>query len=106
MNTNSSTDTTVADTIAQQMGGVRRIRTMLGATKVYAAGQALTIKWPNRQRSKGNKVVVTLMPSDTYQVQFFNSTMGSDKLVKSYDDVYCDQLVSVFEKQTGWYLHI
>lgn len=96
-------DTAVAATIAHQMGGVARLKIMLGA-KVFYHDNAITVKWPNKERSRGNKCVVTLMPSDTYQVKFYNSTTRADKLVKTYDNVYCDQLIEIFEKQTGWYL--
>jgi hypothetical protein len=60
------------------------------------------IKWPNRNRSKGNVVEIALQPDDTYDMTFYNGT----KVVKAYHSVYADQLRELFEKQTGWFLSI
>lgn len=94
----------VSKTIAEQMGGVGRLRLMLGA-QLVGVENGLRIKWPSRERSRGNVCVVTLTPADTYRVEFFNATKTTCKMVAAFDDVYCDQLVAVFERQTGWYLH-
>jgi hypothetical protein len=93
----------IADTIAEQMGGLRRLKMMLGA-EVYAKPNGLAFKWPARQRSRGNYVEITLQPSDTYNMEFFNASRAGKKSVKIFRDIYNDQLVDAFEKQTGWYL--
>ena len=96
----------VAETIAKQMaGGVNKLRMMLGATLV-GTENSLRIKWPNRTRSKGNVCIVTLDPSDTYTVEFFNQGGSAIKSVKRHEGVYCDQLKPIFETQTGWYLSL
>ena len=87
----------IAKTIAQQMGG--KMKSMLGAT-LTAVENGLQIKWPNKQRSKGNICVVTLTPSDTYDMEFFNNT----KSVKKYTDLHAEDLIPTFESQTGWVL--
>lgn len=95
----------VSDTIVQQMGGFGRIKVMLGA-KVFELPNGIGIKWPNKQRAKGNYVEIRLEPSDTYTMEFFNVSGSSKKSVKKYEDVYFDSLVEIFEKQTGWFLSI
>lgn len=97
----------VANTIAEQMGGHRRLRAMLGAQLMaLSGGKGLGIKWPNKKRSKGNYVEITLRGDDTYDMEFFNVSNRASKSVKTYRGVYFDQLVEIFEKQTGWYLRI
>jgi hypothetical protein len=90
----------VAKTILDQFGGKMALVLIGGKAKVVENGQGIGIKWPNKQRSKGNYVEIVLKPDDTYEMTFFNGT----KKVKSYDGVYADQLQDIFEKQTGWYL--
>jgi hypothetical protein len=96
----------VVQTIVQQMGGPGRLRVMLGAQVVQIDNKTVGITFPNKTRSKGNHVEVKLLPSDTYKMEFFNVSVKGKKLVKKYTDVYNDQLVDLFEKQTGWYLRL
>ena len=98
-------DDSIGRTIADQMGGAGKMRAMLGAT-VTAIPNGLAIKWPNKQKTKGDLVEITLEPSDTYTMRFYNSSRGGKKLVKEYDDVYFDQLVSTFEDWSGWRLSL
>lgn len=93
----------VADVIAQQMGGVGKLKVMLGA-KVMKSGDTLVIKWPNKERSKGNLCEIKLEGDDTYTMSFFNASGANKKLVKEYTGIYADQLKKTFESQTGWYL--
>lgn len=99
---------TVANTIALQMGGAGRIRRMLGrapmATTV-GAEHGLVIRWPSRHASRGNSMTVLLDEGkDTYKVTFHNVNRNGAKVIKEMEDVYCDDLVRVFEEQTGWVL--
>jgi len=96
----------IAKTILEQMGGTRRLQMFLGANNFVALPNGVMFMFPNKQRSKGNKVVVKLMPSDTYRMEFWNVAGGKAKLVKKFDDVYAEDLVEQFESQTGWYLRI
>jgi len=98
-------DDGVGRTIVDQMGGGGILKAMLGATLVLIPN-GIKIKWPNKERSKGNLVQITLEPSDTYKMVFYNASGSSQKVVKEYDDVYFDQLVDIFEKQTSWYLRM
>lgn len=98
----------VGGIIIDQMGGLRRLKLMLGISAIYdlPGRNGVGFVWPNRERSKGNNVEVELTPMDTYEVRFYNTSGGTKKLVKSYDDVYAEDLVDLFEKQTGWYLRL
>lgn len=97
----------ISDTIVQQMGGFGRIKAMLGAKVMeLSGGMGIGIRWPNKERSRGNYVEIRLEPSDTYTMEFFNVSGSSKKSVKKYDDVYFDSLVDIFEKQTGWFLSL
>jgi hypothetical protein len=94
----------VTKTIIQQMGG-GRLKMMLGANLIRITN-GLGIKWPNKQRSKGNYVEVVLRGDDTYDMTFYNLSVRGKKKVKAFNGVYADQLVELFEKQTGWYLRL
>lgn len=98
-------DDGVGRTIADQMGGAGKLKMMLGATVVLIPN-GLAIKWPNKHKSKGDLVEITLEPSDTYTMRFYNTSRGQKKLVKEFEDVYFDQLVDIFEQHTGWYLRM
>lgn len=101
----SSRTAGVADTIAKQMGGLGKLRAMLGAHSFATSGNDFSFVFPNKQRSKGNSVKVTYNPgSDLYTMEFFNVSVKGVKRVAKYDDLMWDQLVEVFERQTGWYL--
>ena len=89
-----------AETILKQMGGIGRIRAMTGAKQFLAlAGQYVGVqfKFPNRLRSRGNYVRITLNVGDTYDMRFQNGA----KVVAEFKGVYADQLKSLFEEQTG-----
>jgi hypothetical protein len=97
----------IGEIILKQMGGHRRIGAMLGARKFLLLPKGVAIGWPSRQRSKGNYVEITLRPDDTYDMIFFNvSPKYGKKKVKEYKMIYNDQLIPVFEKQTGYYLRL
>ena len=95
----------IAKTIAEQMGGPGRINAMIGG-QLMAINKGLGIKFPSRKRSKGNYVEITLRSDDTYDMEFFNVSVAGRKPVKKYRSIYNDQLVPIFEKQTGLYLRI
>ncbi len=94
--------TEVADTIAKQMGGLGKLRMMIGAKNITAGDNSLSFQFPNPQRSKGNGCRITLRPDDTYDMEFFSGSAA--KVVKKIEGVYADQLMDLFEKQTGLYL--
>jgi len=96
----------VGKTILDQMGGYRRLSMMLGIQQVMNLRNGVGFKWPNKQRSKGNYVEIELTGADLYDMTFYNLSMRGKKRVKEYRGLYADMLVSMFEKQTGWYLRM
>lgn len=99
----------VAHVILDQLGGSRFVA-MTGAKNLAETADALgglAFRLPSRFAKDGiNAVKITLDYSDTYIVKFLK--IGKTKLtvVSQHDMVYCDQLVDLFEQQTGLYTHL
>ena len=74
----------VANTIYRQLGG-NKFRVMTGAKNMVSHEFALSMKIGR------NKTFAKL------------TKMGEMKSVKTYDNVYNDMLVSIFESHTGMY---
>lgn len=100
---------TVAKTILSQLGGNRFVA-ITGAKNLAETGEAmggLAFRLPARLARNGiNAVKITLDYSDTYVVKFLK--IGASKLtvVSQHDMIYCDQLVELFERETGLYTHL
>ena len=92
----------VANTIYRQLGG-NKFRVMTGAKNMVSHEFALSMKI-GRNKTNANFMVVELNGNDLYNVTFAKLTkMGEMKSVKTYDNVYSDMLVSIFESHTGMY---
>jgi hypothetical protein len=90
---------TIANIILQQLGGNRFVaitqaKNMVGDTNSLMMSIG-------RNSSKANKFRVTLMPSDTYKIEFFQFRSLDLKVLKVYEDVYVDNLRSIFTSYTG-----
>ncbi len=97
----------VGDIILKQMGGMRKLQALIGATGFVAHRKGVSFKWPSRQRSKGNYVLITLRSDDTYDVEFQTvGQMGDSKKREKFTGIYNDQLIAVFTKQTGLALRL
>lgn len=90
---------TIAATILQQLGGSRFIA-MTGAKNLINHGSALSMKLP-RNASKANMLKITLDANDTYTVEFSKFRNLDITPVKTLNNVYADQLRSVFTATTG-----
>jgi hypothetical protein len=101
-------DLTVANTILEQLGG-RRFIMFTGAKNLVGSDNSLSFRLP-KAKDGINAVEIRLEPSDTYRVRFYRvgdrrtGYKHTDKSV--HDDIYCDQLVELFERQTGLYTHL
>ena len=92
----------IANEIYRQLGG-NRFRVMTGAKNMVSHEFALSMKI-GRNKTNANFMVVELNGLDLYDVTFAKLTkMGEMKSVKTYDNVYNDMLVSIFESHTGMY---
>jgi hypothetical protein len=98
-------DVTVANTILDQLGGANVLSAMLGARNFVAYRKGLMFSLPpGFARNSIRKVEIVLDPSDTYTIQFYKPTKGIPtdyEVVKRVDMIYADQLVEIFERETG-----
>lgn len=102
----------IAYTILHQIGG-RRFIAMTGAKNFVALIEnktklgGISFSIPAKlSKNKINRVVISLMPNDTYQMEFFRVFGITIKPIETYSDVYCDQLSSLFTDVTGMDVHL
>lgn len=107
-------DLTVAHTILEQLGG-RQFLALTGCKNLVGGDRSLSMRL-SKNKSKANRMTVTLEPDDTYTVEFVHETMPRlDKATFEYVDgkrevkllregVYCDMLQDLFEEATGLYV--
>ena len=95
--------TTVAATILQQLGGAWRLVMMTGAKNFVDLGNGVRFRI-GRNDAQINTMAVVLTPLDTYDVEFSWTTVRGSTPKASFTNIYCDQLVDLFERTTGMYL--
>ena len=88
----------VANEIRNQLGGMAFA--MMGAKNLAGGDNFLQFSIGDNEK-KITKVRITLDPSDTYTVSFYDRR-GNIK--HESNDVYCDMLHDVIEENTGLYL--
>ena len=97
-----SSDMRVAEEILRTLGG-SRFRAMTGAKNFAGTDNSLRMRI-GRNKTNANYMEVVLNGLDLYDVTFAKVTrMGEMKSVRTYDNVYNDMLVSLFESHTGMY---
>lgn len=96
----------VAQTILNQLGGIGKLRLMVGMNQAVVSENS--VKFSFKGSKKSNMCKITLLPSDTYLVQFYKFTKKnlSFDTVNEYNDIYSDQLVEIFETSTGLFLSL
>jgi hypothetical protein len=94
-------DMTIAKVILEQLGGIRKLVLMTGANTFVALKNGVSFKIKNR---KVNYVKILLNGNDLYDLSFGKIISGKVKLISEKNDIYNDQLVSIFESETGMYL--
>lgn len=95
----------IAETIVQQLGGLALLRLMLGTRQVLFNEKS--IHFDIHGCSHVNRVQIEYDDGlDTYRVKFFNYRPANIALtlIANHEDIYCDQLVSLIESETGLYL--
>ncbi len=107
---------TVANEILNQLGGNKFI-VMTGAKNFISDGNTLRMTL-TKNMSKANRLYITLDANDTYTMRFFKYTaprfntktytFSEEKIqeIKTLNDVYCDQLQSIYTDITGQYTHL
>lgn len=96
-------DTQIAQTIIQQLGGVGRLSAMTSAKHFVALPDGVAFRI-GRNSKKVNLVKIRLNGRDLYDLEFSYATVRSYKAKGSATDVFCENLVDVFEEHTGLYL--
>lgn len=100
----STNDYTVQKIILEQLGGQGKLRVMTGAHNFVAKPNGLWFKIKNRRI---NYVEVVLNGKDLYDMKFGKMILGKQlKVIAEHKDLYFDQLIPVFEKETGMYLKL
>jgi len=93
------TDTTIAKTILEQLGG-KRFRVMTGTHGLMAHPNALSMRL-RRNQAGAMYLKITLDPSDTYTMEVTRSR-GTELIpVETVDGIYFDQLQEIFTRVTG-----
>lgn len=103
----------IANEIARQMGGAGRLKVTINAREFGAVTDemgGLQFKFGSARRADAkngaNMVKVILTPADLYRVEFGYARGLNYTHVSTHDDVYCEDLVKLFEDETGWFIKI
>ena len=92
----------VANEIYRTLGG-NKFKVMTGARNMVSLENGIAMKI-GRNKNNANWMKVELNMLDLYDVTFAKMTNDFKmKSVKTYDNVYNDMLVSLFESHTGMY---
>ncbi|AMJ64024.1 hypothetical protein [Hymenobacter sp. PAMC 26628] len=104
-----------AYTILMQLGG-NKFLVVTGADKLLAAGR--TDSNPNpwlrmdlrKNKAQVNRLKITLMPTDTYKVEFYRQVLVDWEPVISHEQtfemVYGEDLPALFTSVTGYDTHL
>jgi hypothetical protein len=100
-------ENTVATEILRQLGSSQFVL-LTGAKSFTGSANGLSFQLPRGAKNGVNGVRITLLPSDTYRVEFLkvNSRKGEFAPVSAHEDVYCDMLADLFEAETGLYVSL
>lgn len=91
------TDLTIANTIAQQLGGLKPLTFMTGAKDFVGGERSLQFRLPIIQRT----MRITLTDTDDYTIELFVIRGTSTRLAGKRTGIYCEQLQEVFRSMTG-----
>ena len=93
----------IARTILDQLGGQSKLVAFTGAYNFFLIKNGIAFKIKNR---KVNYIQITLNGKDLYDINFLrvSFTKNTSKTISSFEDVYFDSLIPIFEKETGMYL--
>ena len=94
----------IAKTIVSQLGGPGKLRATVGVTRftVFESGVGFRFKGSRKM----NYCRINLNGLDLYDVEFHHVGKFDSAVVESLENVYSDQLVELFEKTTGLYIHL
>ena len=94
----------VIDVMIKQLGG-NHFFAMTGSKPQYkdiSTDSPLIALKLKRNKSKANYLTIQYVRGlDLYTMEFINMTKTERKIVSSYDNIYNDQLIEIFESETG-----
>lgn len=97
----------IAEIIGQQLGGLGRLKVMIGAKDFLYSSEDTYLSFKFMKGNQGiNYCNIRLNGSDLYELTFGKIRGHNYTVIKTYDDIYCDQLKSIFESTTGLYLSL
>ena len=103
----------IANTILQQLGGHKFV-VMTGVKQLIAddvhENPALRMNL-SRNATSANRLTISLMPDDTYTMEFYRQEIKKDWSVKrteieKREGVYCDMLQDIYTEVTGQYTYL
>ena len=98
----------IANTILSQLGGNRFIA-MTGAKNFMALQSGLQLDLPKQAHYVKNGITrlwIELTPADTYTIRAWKIRGMNAYQVDTIENVYCDELQSIFTELTGLDTHL
>ena len=87
-------------TILKQLGG-NRFLAMTGSKGLNVQDNGFAFRLPRNAKDGINYVQISLNGLDLYDLEFKSIWRGRIKVVKSFTDIYDDQLKELFTETTG-----
>lgn len=94
---------TTAEKIVEQMGGMKRLKVMVGAKNFVQSNNAVSFHFTHGHRNV-NAVKVTLEAHDLYTMDFFTASRAEAIMIDSRYDITAENLKATFESVTGFFL--
>ena len=95
------TNLEVATIIMKQIG----ISSMIGAKDYVILKNGLQFRWVAKAKNKSNCIQVTINGNDLYDVKFLYIRGVKCVTRSEHNNIYADMLISLFEQETGLFLH-
>lgn len=95
----------VAKTILQQLGGSKFVA-MVGAKNLGSTSNSLSFKISAKTTNKATHCTISLNQSDLYNMKFFKCRGSNISEVGEMNDLYNDQLQTIFTDKTGLDTHL
>lgn len=92
----------IASIILTQLGG-SRIKSFLGTKHFVAIENGLAFRFKGTNHS--NYIEITLNGLDLYDIKFKKIWGNQVKTIQIFENIYCDQLIDIFESTTNLFLH-
>lgn len=101
------TDMTVAETILAQMGGLRRLQVMVGASNFGGTVDSLQFQFKGSRKHDRCRITLDRV-TDTYKMEFFKFNRRTYECPQTHESngLYCDMLIQEFERVIGLHLSL